>query len=145
MPVLWSIFALLLFCAAIFSSDQSIQNQIIKEAEVTAISESLMIYRNSVAAFAGSNPSAVGVMDDSVLNLPSWYVTPPGTSHYLATGTSYVYYTQALPGLVGELAVKTESINVGTNQGGYLVSPNVGHTAISLPAQIPQAAVVIIQ
>jgi len=145
MPVLWLIFALLLYCAAIFSSDQSTKNQMMKEAEVMAISESLMIYRNSVAAFAENNPSAVGVMDDSVLNLPSWYVIPPGASHYLATGTSYVYYTQALPGLIGELAVKTESINVGTNQGGYLVSPNVGYTAIPLPAQIPQAAVVIIQ
>jgi hypothetical protein len=145
MPVLGAILLVMFFYAAIFSADQTDQNKLMKDAEVVAVSESLMIYRNSVAAFAGRNPGAVGVMDNSVLNLPSWYVIPPGASNYLAMGTSYVYYTQALPGLVGELADKTESINVGTNQGGYLVSPNVGYTAIPLPAQIPQAAVVIIQ
>lgn len=145
MPLLWSMLALAFFYAVTFSYDQSTQNQGLKESEVAAMRESLMIYRNHVAAFAQRNPAVVGVVDDLSLDLPDWYVKPPALAHYLTPGTSYVYATPGLPGLVGDLAQKTESINVGTNQGGYLVSPNVGHTGLLLPAQIPQAAVVILQ
>lgn len=109
------------------------------------MAENLLIYRNAVAAFADSNPAVAGVVDEASLALPPWYVKPPALAHYLTPGVSYVYYAPALPGLVGELAEQTASINVGTNQGGYLSSPNVGSAVIALPAQIPQAAVVVIQ
>lgn len=145
MPLLWSLLALLFFYAVVFSTDQSNQQHILKEAEVAAVAENLMIYRNLVAVYAQNNPSAVGEINEVALALPNWYVKPPETANYLAPGTSYVYYAKALPGLVGELANKTESINVGINQSGYLNSPNTGTAVIPLPAQIPHAAVVIIQ
>ncbi|MNC80097.1 PilM [compost metagenome] len=60
-------------------------------------------------------------------------------------GSSYVYYTRFLPGLVGTLANKTESLSVGTNYGGVLNSPNSGSAVIPIPVTIPNMAVVIVQ
>jgi len=50
-----------------------------------------------------------------------------------------------LPGLVGELARRTESVNVGTNQNGVLLAPNMANMGVTLPAQIPNGSVVLIQ
>lgn len=145
MPLLWTLFAILFATAVVFNSDQTSQNQGMSDAEVAAMSGSMLVYRNSISAFTEANPAFVGSVADAALGLPTWYIKPPGLSNYVGAGTSYVYLTTALPGLAGALASKTESTNIGTNLGGILSSPNTGNTGIPLPGQIPLSAVVIIQ
>ncbi|MBC2385358.1 type IV pilus biogenesis protein PilM [Pseudomonas sp. WS 5096] len=145
MPLLWMIFAILFTTAVVFNSDQLSQNQGMSDAEVAAMSGSMLVYRNSVAAYREANPAFIGSVSDAALSLPTWYIKPPGLNNYVGAGASYVYVTTSLPGLVGALASKTESTSIGTNQGGLLSSPNTGSTGIPLPGQIPLSAVVIVQ
>jgi hypothetical protein len=136
---------LFIIVAALMSTTTSNQRFDMKEAEVNAIAGSMMVYRNAVASYAQGNPAVVGVVSDAALGLPAWYVKPPNLGHYLFSGRSYVYFTDRLPGLAGALAHRTESVNVGTNSGGFLSSPTSANTGIALPAQIPFSAVVIMQ
>lgn len=145
MPLLWTLFAILFATAVVFNSDQFSQNQGMSDAEVAAMSGSMLVYRNSVVAYTEANPTFIGSVSDAALSLPTWYIKPPGLNNYVGAGTSYVYLTAALPGLAGALASKTESTSIGTNQGGLLSSPNTGSTGIHLPGQIPLSAVVIVQ
>lgn len=145
MPAMGYLLTLLIITASLLSSSNIDQRFDMKEAEVNAVAGSMMVYRNAVASFAQANPAAVGVVSDAALGLPAWYVKPPNLGHYLFAGRSYVYFSDRLPGLAGALAHRTESVNVGTNNGGFLSSPTSANTGIALPAQIPFSAVVIMQ
>ncbi len=145
MPVIGFLLTLIIIYATLFSSDQTATNQMLMQAEVDAVAGGMMVYRNAVAAYAEANPAFVGVVADAALGLPSWYVKSPYLGHYLIAGRSYVYFSDRLPGLAGALAHRTESTNVGTNYGGVFTSPTAGNTGITLPAQVPPSAVVIIQ
>jgi len=135
-----------MFSVAVSSQqEQTAKAHVSVVAEVAAVSESLLLYRNIVAAYASTYPSMIGAVPDVSLSLPSWYAKNPSFGNYVASGKSYVFYTQSLPGLVGELARKTESTNVGTNQNGVLSAPNKSNSGIVLPAQIPNGSVVLIQ
>ena len=144
MPVIWVLCAILISTAAVFSFEQTSQNRAVRDAEILALSGSMLVYRNVVATFSTYNPTFVGSASDSALNLPVWYVRPLHLSNYIVAGKSYIFFTEAVPGLAGSLARDTESINVGTNIGGVLISPNTGNTGILLPAQIPVSAVAMI-
>lgn len=144
MPLLWFLFAVMFFSAVNFNSDQTVHNQSMAVTEVVAVSSSMLVYRNVVTTYASANPGITGSVPDVVLNLPSWYVKHPYVSNYISAGKSYVFFSQPLAGLAGELALRTESINVGTNQNGVLLAPN-GYSGIVLPAQIPSGSVVLIQ
>lgn len=145
MSLLWTLLSMALFFSVIFSSDQWSQRESLSHAEIDAVAESLMIYRNSVSLYAKNNPAMVGTVTDLALGMPVWYVKHPGTDNYVVTGSSYVYYTKSLPGLVGALADKTESLSVGTNYSGVLHSPNSGSAIVPIPAPVPNMAVVIVQ
>jgi hypothetical protein len=145
MPVLWLILALFITTAAVFSTDQRSQNTGMVNAEISATAGNILVYRNAVSIFSESNVAYSGVIPDAALALPTWYTKTLGLGNYAVGGTSYVYYTNALPGLVSALGKKTESTLVGTNTSGVLVTPNTGNTGIALPAQIPAGAVVILK
>jgi hypothetical protein len=144
MPIMWMLVAIIIATSALFSIEQTRQNREIRDAEILALSGSMLVYRNIVAKFSEANPAFVGSASDSALNLPAWYVRPLGLNNYIVAGKSYIFFTDAVPGLAGSLARDTESINVGTNIGGVLISPNTGNTGILLPAQIPVSAVAMI-
>lgn len=145
MPLLWVLIVITLSISFLFNSEQATQDKISSVTEITGISISMLVYRNAVAEYASSNPAFSGVVSDTLLSLPSWYVKPPSLSNYIAGGKSYSFYSESLPGLAGELARQTESINVGINQNGVLLSPNIANSGIVLPAQIPLGSVVLIQ
>lgn len=144
MPIIWMLVAIIITTSALFGIEQASQNRAVRDAEVLALSGSMLAYRNVVATFSEANPAFVGSASDSALNLPVWYVRPLNLSNYIVAGKSYIFFTEAVPGLAGSLARETESINVGTNIGGVLISPNTGNTGILLPAQIPVSAVTMI-
>ena len=145
MPIIGSLLILLILFASLFGSNQAHQKQTLQEAEIDAVAGNLMIYRNVVSAYAEANPTTTGAVADATLGLPTWYQRQPGMGNYLVGGKSYVFYTTILPGLVGTLAERSQSMSIGINSGGWLRSPIAGNTGIPLPAQVPQSAVVIIQ
>lgn len=145
MPLYWVVLVVMLSTSFLFNSDQAAQDRIQSAADVSAVSISMLVYRNAVANYVSSNPGFSGVVADGSLNLPSWYVKPQGLGNYVVSGQSYTYYTEFIPGLAGELARRTESINVGTNRNGVLQSPNIANTGIVLPAPIPIGSVVLVQ
>lgn len=145
MQIFGLLVTLLLVASGLFGAGQLQQNRRLSDAEVVALAGNMLVYRNAVSAYAETNPGFAGSAADSALGLPAWYSKAPGLANYLASGKSYVFLPEALPGLVGTLARKSESISVGTNVGGLLQSPTAATTGIPLPAQVPLAAVVIIQ
>ena len=145
MPLLWVLFVVMLSISFMFNSEQKHQERNAAFADVTATSVNMLVYRNAVANFASSNSTFSGVVADTQLLFPNWYVKSSNLSNYVSNGKSYSFYSGTLPGLAGELARRTESINVGTNQNGILLAPNMMNLGVTLPAQIPNGSVVLIQ
>lgn len=145
MPLLWVMIAILLSVASLSSSEKTTQSGDVLVSETKAISGSILLYRNYIARYVELNPTFVGEIPEDFLSLPVWYVKPYGLSNYVMIGVIYVFYEQPLPGLVGELTRRTESINVGANRNGYLVSPSNPNSGLALPAQIPNGSVVLMQ
>ncbi|WP_375122201.1 type IV pilus biogenesis protein PilM [Pseudomonas sp. LW8] len=145
MPLLYLLLALMFSLSVSSQAEKTYKNRGMTAAEVKAVSDSLMLYRNFVASYAVANPTQTGSVSDASLSLPNWYIRNPGFGNYISPGSSYVFYAQSLPGLVGHLAKRTESTNVGVNQNGVLIAPNKINSGILLPAQIPNGAVVLVQ
>jgi hypothetical protein len=145
MPLYWVLLVFLLSASFFFDSAQTAQDRSMSSADLSTVTVSMLVYRNAVANYLYSNPAASGVIPDGLLNLPSWYVKPQGLNNVVVGAKSYTFYSLSLPGLAGELAKRTESFNVGTNQNGVLLSPNLPNSGIALPAQVPNGSVVLIQ
>lgn len=145
MPIIGFLLTLLIVVSTLVRFDQTHQSINMDSAEVVAQADNLLVYRNQVTAYLEANPSFTGAVSDSMLSMPSWYQKTPGASNYLQAGISYVYLSSPLPGVIGVLAQRTESITVGVSQAGKLNSPRAVNTGIALPAQVPQGAVVIVQ
>ncbi|WP_080593292.1 type IV pilus biogenesis protein PilM [Pseudomonas fluorescens] len=145
MPLLYLLLALMFSLSVMSHVEKTSKNRGMAVAEIEAVSGSMLLYRNLVASYASANPAQSGSVSDASLSMPNWYVKNPGFGNFITPGGSYVFYTQSLPGLVGALAKKTESTNVGVNQNGVLISPNKVNPGIVLPAQIPNGAVVLVQ
>jgi hypothetical protein len=145
MPLLWMVVLVAFIAMSTLDNINRNAEERAQRADVSTITISMLVYRNAVAEYASSNPAFIGVVSDALLNLPVWYIKPPNLSNYISSGKSYSFYTTPLPGLSGELASRTESINVGINQHGVLLAPNMANSGIVLPAQIPLGSVVLIQ
>lgn len=145
MPIIGLLLTLFAVGLSIYQSHYFQQNAGLDAAEVSAQAGNLMVYHNQVTAYAEANPSASGSVADTALSLPTWYQKTPNAGNYLQAGTRYVYLASPLPGVVGALAQRTESITVGINNAGYLTSPRAGQTGIPVPAQVPLGALVIVQ
>lgn len=145
MPALFLLLAALSIGALFHSATITGQNNLAAKGQIDATSGSMLLYRNAVSAYTASNPHAVGTVQDSLLGLPSWYRKAPGLGNYVSAGTSYVFFTGDMPGLISSIHETTESIAIGVNESGVLVSPSGGAPAIPLPPQVPQRAVVIVQ
>lgn len=145
MPILWLLLTVMFIFASLFHTIQTDIRQDIAVSEVEFLTSSVLLYRNLVVNYADANSTTNGTISDAALVLPSWYRKPPSLTNYVLAGKSYVFFTEPLPGLAGQLAHKTESMNVGINQGGFLSSPNSVSNGLPLPGQIPNGAVVVVQ
>lgn len=144
-PIAYLVAALSL-TALIFSAIQKSSEEIITSGELEAVSGNMLVYRNAVARYALNNPSATGAITDTALDLPDWYRKNSLLGNYVSSGQSYVFYSGGdIPGLAGALHAKTESVSVGINTSGILNTPARGNTGFSLPSQVPNHAVVILQ
>lgn len=140
----WIVLTLLIVAGGVFSQMQH-QDELTSEfASLDALSRGMLVYRSAAAEYARANPSFSGIPSDAALSLPNWYNKPAGVTAYVVGGSSYTYYTEALPGLPAVLVERTESVVVGVNRAGYLVSPASGNIGIALPTVIPDGAVVAV-
>lgn len=137
----WCLLVLMTLSAFLISENKEVADVSFNTSQLDAIASNMLIYSSAVAAFAKANPGLSTSVSDVSLTLPSWFVRIVGVGNYVAAGKAYVYYS-GKPDLMSVLADKTESISVGKNQSGVLVSPRWGTTGIAIPAAVPNGAVV---
>ncbi|PWU32069.1 pilM protein [Pseudomonas sp. RW407] len=114
-------------------------------ASVDMLSRSMLVYRSAAAEYARNNPGFAGVPADATLNLPSWYSKPTGVTSYLSGGSAYTYFSGTAPaGLPAALVGLTQGTTVGVKRSGMLFSPANGNTGVTIPAAVPEGAVVAI-
>lgn len=128
----------------IFAQSQHNADVASEQATLDTLSRSMLVYRASVAEYAHSNPGFTGSPTDAALNLPAWYVKQSGVTSYIAGGVSYTYIAAPPSGLPAMLSKHTESATVGIKRQGILYSPTSGRTSISIPAAVPEGAVVAV-
>ncbi|MGF0335775.1 type IV pilus biogenesis protein PilM [Ectopseudomonas toyotomiensis] len=140
----WIVFTLVIVAGGVFSQMQHQDNQTSEFASLDALSRGMLVYRSAVSAYARANPGYSGIPSDAALSLPDWYIKPAGITAYIVDGSAYTFSTKAVPGLPAALVERTESVVIGVNRAGYLVSPASGNMAILLPSTIPEGAVVAV-
>ncbi|MHC5209034.1 type IV pilus biogenesis protein PilM [Pseudomonas chlororaphis] len=144
MPLIWVLLVALTFGSYMLSENSNNSEQSSIASENEAIAGNMQVYKSAVIRYVELTPSASGTISDSALVLPSWYSRFQGVSNYVAFGKVYVYYV-GREELASFIAGKTESMTVGINRGGILMSPRSGNTGIALPVVIPESSVVIMQ
>lgn len=145
MTMHWAVIMILLMATGLFIDAQQQAQQASEQATLDSLSRNVLVYRAAVAEFAKSNPGFNGEPDDASFGLPPWFVKPDGVASYLETGTAYTYVHGASPpGLPSALVGLTQSIAIGVNRAGILISPSTGSTGINIPAAVPEGAVVAV-
>ncbi|MGP4958411.1 type IV pilus biogenesis protein PilM [Pseudomonas helleri] len=145
MYIYWIAMTLLIVAGGIFTQVQHTDEVVSEQATIDALSRSMLVYRSAAAEYARTNPGFTGAPADASLNLPSWYTKQSGIATYVVGGISYTYLTGIVPaGLPSALSERTESTTVGIKRSGQLFSPKGGSMAISVPAPVPEGAVVAV-
>lgn len=140
----WAIFfAIAIFFGAVYTDTQ---HQMLADniaGEASAISGSMMVYRNAVSTYAKANPGVTGSVADASLALPTWYTKMSGVSNYVTGGKGYVYYSNSRPELAYRLLKDTNNtVLSGIKRSGMLYNPISGTSTIAIPATIPDESVV---
>lgn len=140
----WAIFfTIAIFFGAVYTDTQ---HQMLADniaGEASAISGSMMVYRNAVSTYAKANPSVTGSVADASLSLPTWYTKMSGVSNYVTGGKGYVYYSNLRPELAHRLLKDTNNtVLSGIKRSGMLYNPISGTSTIAIPATIPDESVV---
>ncbi|MFC6281234.1 type IV pilus biogenesis protein PilM [Polaromonas aquatica] len=148
MPVLASVFfvAMVTLLGALYVPAQEAQrNTAVADVGAT----SLLAYRESVINYLNGNPGYSGTVPDSSLTFIWGYVRDPRWSNVVSGGTLYVYEVVAKSPntslVLEKLYRKTaSSFMVGRNASGLLVSANGFSTGITVPAAVPNGALVFV-
>lgn len=145
MTLQWAVLMIFIIATGL-SLEQQHQSQLVSDyATLDSLSRNFLVYRSAAAGFAQSNPGFSGTPNDSNLSLPSWFTKPVGVGSYILTGTTYTYFDGVAPsGMPSTLTDLTQSIAVGVNRAGVLVSPKGGATGISIPSAVPEGAIVAV-
>lgn len=145
MYIYWIAMILMIGATGLYSHMQNNDEAAFEEATVDTLSRSLLIYRSATAEYARANPGFTGTPAEGSLHFPDWYTKQAGITSYVIGGISYTYISGEIPsGLASALAERTESALVGVKRSGQLFSPKAGNVAISIPAPIPEGAVVAV-
>lgn len=142
MPILWLVLVVLIFSGGLLMQTHDRAVTAAEYSTADTLSRSLLVYRSAAAEFAKANPAFDGNPADAALNLPGWFRKPTGISSYVSGGQSYTYFPDGPGGMLDILANATESEQVGVKRSGMLVSPRSASAGITLPAVIPEDAIV---
>lgn len=145
MTMHWVVLTILIIATGIFMGTQNQAQRISEAATLDSLCRNFLVYRSAVTAFSKSNPGFGGMPDDSALNLPTWFIKPAGVASYISAGTAYTYLNDIIqPGLPSRLVELTQSMAIGVNNTGILVSPYAGPTGITVPGAVPNGAIVAV-
>lgn len=145
MTMHWVVLMILIIATGISIETQHDAQRASDYATLDSLSRNFLVYRSAAAGFAQSNPTYSGMPDDSALNLPTWFVKPVGVASYISAGTAYTYFYGIAPsGMPSALIELTQSMAVGVNRSGILISPSAGPTGLSVPAAVPDGAIVAV-
>ena len=145
MTIYWAVLAILITATGMFANQQHQAQHLSEGATQDSLSRNFLVYRSAVAEFSKSNPGLDGMPDDTVLNLPTWFIKPAGVASYISAGTAYTYLNDiAQSGMPSKLAELTQSMAIGINHAGLLVSPSAGPTGIIIPGAVPEGAIVAV-
>ena len=139
----WCLLILMTLSAFLVSQNKESADSSYSASQLDVIASNMLIYSSALSTYAKANPGLSTAVSDLSLTLPAWFVRIVGVGNYISAGKAYVYYS-GKPELLTILADKTESVTVGKNQSGVLVSPRWGTTSIAIPAAIPNGAVVYV-
>jgi hypothetical protein len=122
----------------------------VAEGIADAGATSLLAYREGVIDYLNANPTFAGTVPTASVTFPYGYTADARwTNLVVSGGTLYVYEATAFSpntGLVlDKLYTKTlSSFMVGRNSGGLLVSAKGFATGITVPAAVPNGALLIV-
>lgn len=142
-----------IFFVAMVALLSAIHVPVQKEQAVTAVADfsatSLLAYRQAVIDYHNANPGFSGTVGDASLTFPWGYNRDPRWSNIASGGTLYVYelvpHSANTSLMLDRLYRKTgSSFMVGRKVAGVLVSANGYSTGISVPAAVPNGALLII-
>lgn len=108
---------------------------------------SVLAYREAVINYLNANPGFSGPVPDASLTLLWGHQRDVRWTNIVTAGTLYVYETSVSrgPGLIEELYRKTmSSYMVGRNVSGFLVSAKGLATGRSVPAAVPNGAILMV-
>lgn len=120
------------------------QQKLERDNYAQSVSGNMLVYRNSVIDYARAHPEASGEIAEASLALPTWFRRDQDVKNYVTGGQGYVYYASGKNGEASELlrTSKGDAL-VGIKRGGLLYNPSLGVLALTLPAAIPESAVVV--
>lgn len=149
MPQVIALFflAIVSLTSALYLPAQKAQGEVsIADAGAT----SLLAYRQGVIDYLNANPSFSGTVPDSSITFPWGYVRDPRWTNYVQSGgTLYVFEVTAhsphTDQVLDQLYRKTfKSFSVGRNSGGQLLGASGLSTGITVPAAVPNGALLIV-
>lgn len=115
-------------------------------AEAVIYAGHLRAYVKWTANYARSTPAATGTIADTALGVPAWYRRFPGVTNTVAGGVGYVYFVPdgMARGFAIARAVRGDAaLQAGIKVAGRLTVPGATGTGVTLPATIPEGAVVL--
>lgn len=149
MPQVIALFflAIVSLTSALYLPAQKAQGEVsIADAGAT----SMLAYRQGVIDYLNANPSFSGTVPDSSITFPWGYVRDPRWTNYVqGGGTLYVFEATAhsphTDQVLDQLYRKTfKSLSVGRNTGGQLLGASGLSTGITVPAAVPNGALLIV-
>lgn len=145
MTMHWVVLTILIIATGIFMGTQNQAQRVSEATTLDSLSRNFLVYRSAVTEFSKSNPGFGGMPDDSALNLPTWFIKPAGVASFISAGMAYTYLNDiAQSGMPSRLAELTQSMAVGVNHAGMLVSPWAGPTGITVPSTVPEGVIVAV-
>jgi hypothetical protein len=147
MPIVLALFMLAML-ALHASGELGVQEAGREQARVDAAATSFLAYREAVLDHLNTTPGFTGTAADAVLAFPWGYLRDARWTHVVdAHGTLYVHATagNSAPLLLPQLQQKTRNgFLLGRQSGGQLVAASGGSTGITVPASVPEGAVVMV-
>jgi len=119
-------------------------------ATVAFAAGQLPAYGLYVEAYARANPAATGEVDIADITIPTWFLAAPTLRNYVTAGAAYVYVipqTAAEAASIARLIRSGERgdlVRCGIATAGKLQYPGAGLPTITLPAAIPEGALVMV-